>query len=371
MGAQRKEKKAEETKRIRKLVDNAYNSDSRIARFRKEEMEEKAAKKKAKADQAKAKREEEERVRKEREAEEEKKKEAREAEEKQKANAVKQEKEAQKKALKAERKKLRNLSKEHNMFARDNDEKVSHLLEMEKMCEVYDTAQLAALVERLSSNIGSARQIFIREIEALNGTMDDMRKAEAESTERSETGLGSSKGGVEWGTEELQTLIKAVKLFPAGTNQRWDVVTEFINQHNGGVAVRGVKETIGKAKELQGSNFATSSLLDDVNKMAYENMQKGVKKEVLERCAEESKGTERTDNVAELAGLNATAWTPDEQKLLEQALKTYDSKTPERWERISEAVPGRSKKDCMKRYKELAEIVKAKKAAALAASKKS
>merc|ERR1712029_1018253 len=104
---------------------------------------------------------------------------------------------------------------------------------------------------------------------------------------------------------------------------------------------------------LQGSNFATSSLLEDVNKMAYENMQKGQKKEVLERCAEESKGTERTDNVAE------------------QALKTYDSKTPERWERISESVPGRSKKDCMKRYKELAEIVKAKKAAALAAAKKS
>merc|ERR1712032_795685 len=207
--AQRKEKKAEETKRIRKLVDNAYNSDPRIARFRKEEMEEKAAKKKAKADQAKARRDEEERLK--REAE---------AEEKQKANAVKQEKEAQKKALKAERKKLRNLSKE-------------------------------------------------------------------------------------------------------------------------------------------------------VNKLAYENLQKGQKKEVLERCAEESKGTERTDNVAELAGLNATAWTPDEQKLLEQALKTYDSKTPERWDRISEAVPGRSKKDCMKRYKELAEIVKAKKAAALAASKKS
>merc|ERR1712088_141666 len=327
--AQRKEKKAEETKRIRKLVDNAYNSDPRIARFRKEELEEKAAKKKAKADQAKARREEEE--------------------EKQKANALKQEKEAQKKALKAERKKLRNISKEHDMFAKDNDEKVSHLMEMEKMCEVYDTAQLAALVERLSVKDGSAREIFIREIEVLNGTMDDMRKAEAESTERSDTGLGSSKGGVEWGTEELQILIKAVKLFPAGTNQRWDVVTEFINQHNGGVAVRGVKETISKAKKLQ----------------------KGQKKEVLERCAEESKGTERTDSVAEQAGLNPTAWTPDEQKLLEQALKTYDSKTPERWERISEAVPGRSKKDCMKRYKELAEIVKAKKAAALAASKKS
>merc|ERR1719402_409076 len=95
--AQRKEKKAEETKRIRRLVDNAYNSDPRIARFRKEEMEEKAAKKKAKADQAKARRDEEERLKREAEAEEERQREAKEAEEKQKANAVKQEKEAMQK----------------------------------------------------------------------------------------------------------------------------------------------------------------------------------------------------------------------------------------------------------------------------------
>merc|ERR1712228_941434 len=39
--AQRKEKKAEETKRIRKLVDAAYNSDPRIIRFREEEKMEK------------------------------------------------------------------------------------------------------------------------------------------------------------------------------------------------------------------------------------------------------------------------------------------------------------------------------------------
>jgi hypothetical protein len=44
----------------------------------------------------------------------------------------------------------------------------------------------------------------------------------------------------------------------------------------------------------------------------------GQKKEVLERAAEESKGTERLETAAELAGINVSAWTPDEQKLLEQ-----------------------------------------------------
>jgi len=39
-------------KRLRKLVDNAYNSDPRVAKFRENDKLEKEAKKKAKADAA-------------------------------------------------------------------------------------------------------------------------------------------------------------------------------------------------------------------------------------------------------------------------------------------------------------------------------
>ena len=43
-----------EMRRIRKLVDGAYSADPRIARFREEDKQEKAAKKKAKQDAARA-----------------------------------------------------------------------------------------------------------------------------------------------------------------------------------------------------------------------------------------------------------------------------------------------------------------------------
>ncbi|KAF9568869.1 hypothetical protein EC968_002803 [Mortierella alpina] len=69
----------------------------------------------------------------------------------------------------------------------------------------------------------------------------------------------------------------------------------------------------------------------------------------------------------------AALWTAAEQKLLEGGMKAFPPSWQgegDRWDKIAEAVPGRTKKDCKLRVKYLQEQVKAQKAAAAAASGK-
>merc|ERR1711972_736341 len=246
-------------------------------------------------------------------------------------------------------------------------EKVSNIAEVEKICEVYSYEQIKELNSKLETNSSKAKDIFLSALKKFNDKLEEERMEAAQMTSKSNEG-GKSKSNVEWNTEELQLLIKSVNLFPAGTVNRWEVCAEFINQHSNNI--KTAKEVLAKAKEMQSGNFAMSSLKEEVNKLAYENLQKGQKKEVIERGTKEQakEASQRLETPAEMMG--NVPWSADEQKLLEQALKTFPSSTPERWDRIAEAVPNRSKKECMKRYKELAEVIKAKKAAMAAAAKK-
>ena len=218
--AQRKEMKAEETKRIRKLVDNAYNSDPRIIRFREEEKNEKLAKKKAKADQAKARRDEEERIRREAEEKERKEKEAIDEAERIKKEKEKKEKEEAKKLIKGERKKLRTISKENNYFTTDETEKVTNLAEVEKICEIYSYDQIKKLVTDLERNPSETKKIFFATITKFNEKLEEERLEAAAMTNKGTEG-GRNKASAEWSTEELQLLIKSVNLFPAGTVNRY------------------------------------------------------------------------------------------------------------------------------------------------------
>ena len=57
-----------------------------------------------------------------------------------------------------------------------------------------------------------------------------------------------------------------------------------MNQHSNQTDItRQPKETLAKAKEMQNSDFHLSSLKTEANQKAYENLQKGQKRDVKVR----------------------------------------------------------------------------------------
>lgn len=378
--AERLRKKKEEMSRIRSLVDLAYNNDPRIAKFKQEDKERKLAAKRAKQSAAQARKEEEEKIL--REAQLAKLK--AEAAERARIEAKRLEREAQKKALKKERKTLRDTCKANDYFAKSSEESLLHMQAVEKLCETLTLLELEEVNKNLKID---GKNSFIKAVQDCEARLEKEKQALLEAASQKS---GNGKKSVvevnaEWTDDNLQLLIKAVNLFPAGTNQRWEVVANFINQHGffaDGSNKFSAKAVLAKAKDLQNTDFSKNNLKEVANKQAFNTFQKD-KRNVL--VVEESEISKKVDVKSEKTktvpieqnltngnakGKGELPWTAAEQQLLEQALKTYPNTTPDRWDRIAECVPNRSKKDCMKRYKELVEAVKAKKAAQAAVQPK-
>ncbi|KAM8709810.1 hypothetical protein ACLKA7_016590 [Drosophila subpalustris] len=388
-------RKKEEMTRIRALVDLAYNNDKRIQRFKQEEKDRKAAAKRAKMDAAQAQKDEQ--VRAVREAALAKEK-AEKAEQK-RIEQIRIEREQQKKVLKKERKTLRDKVKDCKYYAKNDKDQLKHMEGTEKICETFSLSELQALNKAMETKgresfvaaLQTAEKKIAAELEELNMAQ---KKKEAISTPKA--GIKEVKKGEVWSNENVQLLIKAVNLFPAGTAQRWDVIATFINQHsNGAAGVVTARDVLNKAKALQNSDHSKSTLKTHANEAAFQSFEKS-KKEVqttnditLGDTPTESKenvkqnggvhvnnqqqkqqqAEPKQNGVASTAptpttnGVASKTWTKEEQALLEQAMKTYPTTTPERWDCIAACIPNRSKKDCLRRVKELVELVNSKKEA--------
>uniref|UniRef100_A0A4W3ISF2 DnaJ homolog subfamily C member 2 n=1 Tax=Callorhinchus milii TaxID=7868 RepID=A0A4W3ISF2_CALMI len=321
--AARAQRKKEEMNRIRTLVGKSEQAELETARLAKEKEEEEA---------------------------------------RQQALQIKKEKEIQKKAIKKERQKLRTVCKNWNYFSDNHAESVKMMEEVEKLCDRLELISLQALNEVLASSAKDEGKTAVeKQIQEVNAQMaKEKEEAEArvrqamKSSEHSAGGGGGGGGGRAWQEDDLQLLIKAVNLFPAGTNARWEVIANFINSHSTSGIKRTAKDVINKAKNLQKLDPVQK---DEINRKAFEKFNK--EHSTAAAAVDKAVPSERF----EAPGADTNPWTAEEQKLLEQALKSYPVNTAERWEKIAATVPGRTKKDCMKRYKELVEMVKAKKAA--------
>lgn len=414
----RAKRKKEEMSRIRSLVDLAYKNDPRIVRFRHEEKDKRNAAKRAKQDAFQAQKAEEERALKEIQMA---KLKAEEAEQK-RIEAIRIEREQQKKHLKKEKKVLRDYVKSVGYFAEPTSKEFLKNMEgVEKICEMLKLVELQDFNKRMQAAGNGSKNVFqgtLKELDAkIEAERQQMFQTKPQTTSTSSSSVKVVDKSVLWSPENMQLLIKAVNLFPAGTAQRWDVIANFMNQHSKTAAEQKyiARDVLGKAKDLQNNDFSKSSLKSQVNDNAFESFekqrkelkkvdpedisvnnegdsasqQKQQKKRAEEKAAAvnpppkaplvNGKATSSEKKPADappaasaptptLASAPSTTedpktWSKEEQALLEQAIKTYPISTPERWDRIAECIPNRTKKDCLRRVKELVDLVNAKKEA--------
>lgn len=78
---------------------------------------------------------------------------------------------------------------------------------------------------------------------------------------------------------------------------------------------------------------------------------------------EDSEDEKKPSAPKEKAGAAEDVWTQNQQKLLELALQQYPRGTTERWDKIAKVVPGKTKEECMSRFKLLAELIQKRKQA--------
>ncbi|XP_074659723.1 dnaJ homolog subfamily C member 1-like [Tubulanus polymorphus] len=226
---------------------------------------------------------------------------------------------------------------------------------------------------------------------------------QSDNTTNAENDDDRKKAG-EWSTEEYATLSRAVNKFPGGTSNRWVKIAEFMG--------RPVSEVIKKAKGLQNfgevsvdpsvqglvcseedvaskpkavSDEIMSTRLVDKNspsppaelrgntgeiennlnarKVAIKNSS-NKKSADFETSSNSTRNSEKENSAASVitTQTGAKTWTQAQQKTLEWALAKHPKGTTDRWDKIAECITGKTKEDCIERFKYLAEMVKKRKA---------
>ncbi|PRP88641.1 hypothetical protein PROFUN_02737 [Planoprotostelium fungivorum] len=337
----RKYKQAEAAK-ILKLTEYAEKVDPRLVRER--EIE-KNQKNKAKESRDKAQREKKEAL--ERAAAEERAK--KEEEDKKKA----EESSAQKKAKALADKKLRK-SRNRLRTAVGNTSSDDNI---ELVCARLNADQMSMILTAFDESAEHGCELFTVHLH-------DIKEADRERA-ATETKQKEEKVTTPWTENEISQLAKAVAKFPGGVQDRWEHIAAF-------VGTRSVKEIIQKTKETKFSEsnwkeeeLTTVTVPNKPRELAatdaYERFNQTKKK------ADEPINAELSEASPSTPTGDATTpegeWTLAEQKALEKALSAIPSTASDRWDQIAACVPGKTKKDCVDRYKYLVAQIKQKKAA--------
>ena len=264
---------------------------------------------------------------------------------------------------------------------------------MEELCDAADKAP------------GKAGQLMRIAIEVEEANLAKETATEQAAAAAARTGSAGGAGGAgsaggagggsgnhsPWTDEELSLLAKAANKFPGGLPDRWTLMAEFINRFARPAHGRTADDVTNKVKEQRRafearksaaaaapmapppppsappSKPATTPAPKASPAPAQAKAGSGVAPAGASSAAATPAAAAPAARPAEVPASAAPVeaeWSLEQQRALETALKKVPATVGEgRWERIAEEVPGKTKGECIKRYKEIVAALKAKKAA--------
>merc|ERR1712130_815768 len=194
-----------------------------------------------------------------------------------------------------------------------------------------------------------------------------------------------------WTDEDLIELARLIKKIPGGRLERWERIAEAMErtpeevtkmagkiENNPSIVPKKQGMTGREEKRLIADDCLEAEVAgDDDDYEEEEDSQTeeevdedgyvvygAVKSEEYVIPEEKSKKKTKGGKLGEVVDGEDTVWSQEQQRSLELALTQFPKGSAERWDRIAGKVEGKSKEQCMARFKQLAEQVKKKKAEA-------
>eukprot|EP00931_Biecheleriopsis_adriatica_P101042 TRINITY_DN76267_c0_g1_i1.p1 TRINITY_DN76267_c0_g1~~TRINITY_DN76267_c0_g1_i1.p1 ORF type:complete len:622 (+),score=230.19 TRINITY_DN76267_c0_g1_i1:85-1950(+) len=355
----RKKYVQDENRRIIRLAETAERLDPRIRAEREEreakKREEKEKRARAKQEELEAKQREEEEKR--RKAEQEK------AAQAEKERLEREQRKADKQVAKGLRQRFKKAVQAQCKLG------ALEMEELQEFCLALESEQLEDLCKRLEAEPKGAKSDALVRQELAEAKKRRAAEEEEQARQRQEAkkleeqkaqeAKESAANASAWSTEELGVLAKGLQKFPGGMGGRWGLITKMLNECG---FQRTEKEVLDKTKELSG-NMGTNMRSMGSKIPQSDTLQAGAKaapKAKAQAAAEptaQKQGEKDAEGKAEEA--KADEWSAEQQQALEKALQRHPATLDknERWKLIAEDVPGKTKSQCVARFKYLREQV--------------
>jgi len=356
----RKEFESDERRRVLRLAEAAERFDPRI---RAEREEREAKKREEKERRARLKQEEEDAKRREEEAK------------KQKALQEQQDKEEKERLEKEQRKQKQQVAKGLRQRAKKAVQAkgtlpADMLEDLQDMCLSLDVEPLEALCGRLEALPSNKEKAAI----AIKAELEEWRKNKADEQQQQQAkqreenkkrddakeGAAGSGTGTPWAAEEMGMLAKGLQKFPGGVGGRWALISQFLSTSG---FSRTEKEVIEKTKEMsdgQSLRSMGSQIAADLTNFKAKAGAKAAPAPKAKAAAAAPEAPQKASPgpaAAAPAPLPAAGddWSAEQQRSLEAALQKHPASLDknERWRLIAEDVPGKTKSQCVERFKYL------------------